>query len=171
MLIEAANTRWELDALELMPVGEVVCLRLAGPGVALKEISAEILSRWPGERLSADGAESVWSGLREFSWAHPDGTLFKIPMTPALLPVLSQAVADLGDAKMHVSAGGNVAFVSLSRDAAAERLDTRLKEFYAPALTLRGNAPIWLGPRSHTKISSAVKAALDPESRFPGLEE
>src|SRR2546423_2735786 len=52
MLMQAANTRWELDALDLMPGGKILCLRLAGPAQALKELSTEILARWPGEMLS-----------------------------------------------------------------------------------------------------------------------
>ena len=53
MLVEAASSRWECDALDLLPDGKTVCLRLAGPAVALEAVSKEILARWPDEVLAA----------------------------------------------------------------------------------------------------------------------
>jgi glycolate dehydrogenase FAD-binding subunit len=171
MLTEAANTRWEPDALDLPPGGKALCVRLAGPAQALTEISREILARWPGETLTKEEAGAVWSELREFKWAHAEGLLLKIVLTPILLTPLSHALASVEGFRMHVSAGGNVAFVSLPDAARFAELDERLRGLGIPGITLRGNAPLWCGIQSRSKIAAAVKVALDPENRFPSLDD
>jgi hypothetical protein len=40
-----------------------------------------------------------------------------------------------------------------------------------PALTLRGKAPLWSGAAPRFDVMRAVKKALDPQNRFPGLDE
>ena len=39
------------------------------------------------------------------------------------------------------------------------------------AVTLRGDAPLWCGAQPRPNIAAAVKKALDPQNRFPGLDE
>ncbi|MEY2428242.1 MAG: glycolate oxidase binding subunit [Verrucomicrobiota bacterium] len=171
MMIQAANTRWELDALDLMPGGKTLCLRLAGPAQALKEISREIFARWPGETLSDEAAAALWSELREFKWAHAEGPLVKIAMTPLLFPFLAKALSPIEGVRLHVSAGGNVAFLSLPDVASVTVLDEHLRELGLPALCLRGNAPLWRGARNRPRIATDVKIALDAENRFPSLDD
>ena len=86
LLTDAANSRWEPDALDLLPDGKTVCLRLAGPASALEAISREVLARWPGQTLSAAEADVAWADLREFRWAHAGGVLAKVAITPAVVP-------------------------------------------------------------------------------------
>jgi glycolate oxidase FAD binding subunit len=171
ILTEAANTRWEPDALDLLPSGKQICLRLAGPAQALKEISNEILARWPGEVLSAEEAGAIWSDLREVRWANTKDPLIKVVLTPVLLPALAQVLGTFEGAGMHVSAGGNVALVSIPDAGLFAALDERLRGLGLRGITLRGNAPLWCGVRNQPKITSAVKIALDPENRFPSLED
>ncbi|MDP1590678.1 MAG: hypothetical protein Q8M07_23190, partial [Prosthecobacter sp.] len=38
-------------------------------------------------------------------------------------------------------------------------------------LTLRGDFPLWIGGRPRFAIEDAVKNALDPDNRFPTLDE
>jgi hypothetical protein len=64
-----------------------------------------------------------------------------------------------------------VAFVSLPDRAAFGRFDKDLRKFGLRGLTLRGDAPLWCGAQSQTKITSTVKEALDPQNRFPSLED
>src|ERR1051325_6595275 len=73
--IQPASSRWELDAIDLLPDGKTVCLRLAGPAEALEPIAHEILSHWHGESLSETEAEKIWSDLREFRWTAAEGIL------------------------------------------------------------------------------------------------
>jgi hypothetical protein len=168
---EAANTRWELAALDLLPGGKTICLRLAGPAAALVELSREVLARWPGESPSEAEAETIWSELREFRWAHANGILVKVAITPAVWPALEKNLRPIDGTRVHVSAGGNQAFVSLPSAAQSSTLDEKLRGLSLPSVTLRGDAPLWLGTRAQTKIAMAVKQALDPENRFPTLDD
>jgi glycolate oxidase FAD binding subunit len=171
VLMDAANSRWELDALDLLPDGKTVCLRLAGPAPALEPISREVLARWPGQVLSAAEADAAWAELREFRWTHPGGALIKVAITPSVVPSLDAAVRSLDGTRVHFSAGGNVAFVSLPASVPATALQERLRALSLPAVSLSGNAPLWCGVRTASAISGAVKQALDPQNRFPPLDD
>lgn len=171
VLMEAANSRWEVDALDLLPDGKTICLRLAGPLQALEALSREILARWPGQALAAAEAESIWSDLREFRWAHAGGVLVKAAITPTVVASLDTAVRSLDGARVHMSAGGNLAFVSLPSSVPAAALQERLRALSLPAVSLAGNAPLWCGAHTNSGISAAVKQALDPQNRFPGLDD
>jgi hypothetical protein len=72
---------------------------------------------------------------------------------------------------LHLSAGGNVAFVSLAAADQVATLGENLRAQKLSGVTLRGDAPLWLGIQTHFQISQAVKAALDVENRFPGLDD
>jgi glycolate oxidase FAD binding subunit len=168
VMMEASNTRWEADAIELLPDGRNVLLRLAAPEPALDAISQEILRRWPGALLADEEASQVWSDLCEFRWVQADAVLVKIPLTPDRVPALHTRINSLGDVRLHVSAGGNVGFVSC-RDPAA--LDAALGSLQLEGIALRGNSPLWLGRRRDPKIMHAVKEALDPQHRFPSLHD
>src|SRR5687767_4858918 len=52
IFVEAANTRWELDALDSTMEESAVFARLAGPAPAVEALSAEILARFPGVVLT-----------------------------------------------------------------------------------------------------------------------
>ena len=171
LLTEAANSRWELDALDLLPDGKTVCLRLAGPSQALDAISREILGRWPGQVLSGTEADNLWADLCEFRWVHPGGVLVKIALTPDLLKPLNEAICPVVGVRAHISSGGNVAFVSLPPEASATILNERLVSLGVSGVTLWGKAPLWCGVRPRPAIVGAVKDALDPQKRFPGLDD
>jgi glycolate oxidase FAD binding subunit len=168
---DAANSRWELDALDLLPDGQTICLRLAGPVSALETISREILSRWPGQALSAVEADAAWAELREFHWAHPGGALVKVAITPSVVPPLAAAARSFDGSRVHFSAGGNVAFVSLPSSIPATALPERLRSLSLQAVTLSGNGPLWCGARTNSAIAPAVKQALDPQNRFPLIDD
>lgn len=201
ILCEAGSSRWELDALEILPGTCHVCLRLAGPSPAVCEIADHILTRWAGEKLSEADAQKLWTQLREFHWVHRDGPLIKVAMTPALVPALHRELQSLDAPRIHFSGGGNLALISLpmsrSRDDSPESKDAdsgeqRVHQKKAPqqfgnsdfrtlneallrlglsAVTLRGEAPLWCGVQRRANIAQAVKQALDPQNRFPGLDE
>jgi glycolate oxidase FAD binding subunit len=170
IMIDAANTRWEPQALDLPPGSDGVCLRLAGPMSALTEIAKEILARWPGRLLSAAEAEELWSDLREFRWAHPGGVLAKVALTPQTLPAFYQAASAIEGARVHISAGGNLAFFSFPPRLDTTSVDGALAKLGLSGLTLRGDAPLWWGARARSKIAESVKQALDPVQRFPSLD-
>ena len=159
LLNNAGGARWEIDALDLLPSADAVALRLAGPESALPLLATEILARFPGEILPAPAADTLWSDLRELRWTFADGPLLKLALTPAQLPALVARVRALAG-RVHITAGGNAALVSLPVPAAALGL---------PALTLRGPGPLWLDAPASPAITAAVKTALDPQNRFPSL--
>jgi glycolate oxidase FAD binding subunit len=171
VLIDAANSRWEPEALDLLPDGKTVCLRLGGPASALETLSREILTRWPGQVLSAAEADVTWAELREFRWAHADGAIVKVAITPSVMPSLGAAVHSLDSARIYVSVGGNAAFISLPSSVQPAALQEKLQALNLPGVTLCGNAPLWWGARLTPAIAGAVKQALDPQNRFPGIED
>ena len=171
IMIESANSRWQPDAIDLLPDGKAICLRLAGPIAGLDELAREILGRWPGQKLSEDEANIIWSDLREFRWAHPDGLLLKVPTTPAMLPGLVHALTEFRDIRLHASVGGDLTFISAPGDVDPGALNASFTKLGVSGLTLRGNGPLWLGVQPRQAISEAVKLALDPENRFPGLSD
>lgn len=156
-LMDAGRTRWEFDALDASIPGNAVYLRLGAPEAALDALGAEILARFPTATvLTPEEAATYWEGVSEFRWAHPQGPLIKVALTTRRLPELCAA---LGDARLHISAGGNVAYLS-TRSTAPD-----LHAF--SALTLRGEAPLF--PGLPPLDLPAVKAALDPAHRFPSF--
>ncbi|HBJ83082.1 MAG TPA: 2-hydroxy-acid oxidase [Verrucomicrobiales bacterium] len=128
-----ANSRFEADALDVLPGGENMLVRLAGPAKALEVLAKEI----GGEIIDNE----IWDDIRETRWN------FKTDITPDQIGEFKAA---------HVTCGGNVAFS------------------HTPpirGMTLRGDSPLWIGGRPRFVIEAAVKHALDPQNRFPTLDE
>jgi glycolate oxidase FAD binding subunit len=171
ILTAAASTRWELDALDASIDENAVFARLAGPAPAIDALAGEILARWPGRKLSLEEEQKTWSETAEVSWAHPGGVLVKVALTPAQWPALAALGRTLAGARLRAGNGGNAAFLSLPAPVDAPRLGEGLRALGVAALTLRGDAPLWPAGRDKPAIASAVKAALDPQNRFPSLDD
>ena len=92
-------------------------------------------------------------------------------ITPAVVPALDAAARSLDGTRVHVSVGGNVAFVSLPSSVPPAALQERLRALGLPGVTLCGNAPLWCGARTTSAIAAAVKQALDPQNRFPSTDD
>lgn len=164
ILTEAAGKRWELDALDAALEEPAVFARLAGPPAALDALTAEMLAQWPGEVLTAGDASYFWQAIVGFRWAHSGGGLAKVALTPGEVPEFAAHVRGESGARGWVSAGGNVGYLSVPAGAS-------LRPLPWPALTLRGDGPLWLGPRRDYDVMRAVKSALDPQGRFPSLHD
>lgn len=164
ILTEAANTRWELQALDAALEEGALFARLGGPAAALDALAAEILARFPGAAMTSGDAAYLWQSLIEFRWVHTGGTLVKIALTPAgAADFISQLRAHAG-VRGWISAGGNVGYLSVPPGAPLPPLPW-------PAVTLRGGAALWPGFKPRFEIMGRIKAALDPQNRFPGLDE
>lgn len=164
LLIALAAGRWEFDALDAA-VGEgAVFARMAGPAEALDSLSDDVLAHWPGVVMTSGDANYLWQSVREVRWAHTGGTLVKLALTPATVPAFLTLVQSSPDARGWVSAGGNAGYLSLAAGAA-------LPVVPWPAVTLRGAAPLWPGMKPRFEIMQRVKAALDPQGRFPALDD
>lgn len=164
ILTEAAGARWELEALDAALEEPAVFARLAGPSTALEALRAEILARWPGALMTSGDANYFWQAIAGCRWAHAGGTLVKAALTPAQVVAFAGYVKAQAGARGWVSAGGNVGYVSLPPGAT-------LAEPPWPAVTLRGEGALWRGPRRAYAVMDAVKVALDPQRRFPALDE
>ena len=165
ILVETSGKRWELDAVE-GAVGEwAVYLRLVGSLSAIDAMAAEILGRWSGEVLEDEVGRSFWDGVREFGWAHPGGEWVKVALVPMEVPEFCARVRAVEGARAWVGQGGNTGFVSLPKG------EKWLERWDWPALTLQGEGALWPGTRREFGIFQAVKVALDPQGRFPSLED
>lgn len=150
LLSQVANGRWDVAALDLLPGGHDLLVRLEGPEQALKALAREILTKFPGEIVS----DEIWKDLAEFRWADSRSVLVK-----SSLPLNDTGAYP----QVHVSGGGQVAYSAFS--SSAEIPET------LQGLTLRGEAPLWPGGRPRFAIEAAVKRALDPDNRFPTLDD
>jgi len=97
--------------------------------------------------------------------------LGKLVLDPAHWPEFHRLVRGVTDARVHLSSGGNVAYVSLADPTDAAGFHERWRGLGVRSLTLRGPGRLWLGDRRPSELEAAVKAALDPENRFPSLDE
>ncbi len=170
-LAEIVRSRFEPAAIDIPPGSNGLLVRLEGPASALDALANDLLQCWPGEKLGLEEAEMLWTNLQEFAWADPHGSLVKVALAADLLGAFSESLANIEGVRVHISSGGNVAFVSLRAAQQAGLLSDALSRLMLSGLTLRGDAPLWLGTRSQPQIARAVKSALDPEGRFPGLDE
>ena len=164
VLSEAGRARWEVDAIECPLHENVVYARLAGPAAALDPIAAEILDRRPGATLSVNEADELWQATSEFTWSHPTGTLVKVVLVPAEVGEFEILVRSIPDARGWIGSGGNLGYISTPPGAALPALRW-------PAVTLRGDAALWPGAKPRSELMRAVKSALDPNHRFPDLDE
>jgi glycolate oxidase FAD binding subunit len=164
IFMEAANTRWELDALDATLEENAVFARLAGPPAALDVLSAEILARWPGVALMDGDANYFWQAIAGLRWAHSSGTLIKVAMMPEHVVAFAELVRSRTGARGWLSAAGNSGYISLPAGAAVPPLPW-------PGVMLRGEGPLWLGPKREFEIMRAVKSALDPHGRYPSLND
>lgn len=170
ILTQSARARWEIDALDWLPEANSIAARLVGPAESLDALADEILKRWPGEKLHPMQADELWSSLTEFRWTDSCGTalLLKIPFIPDIAAPLRQELEAFG-ARVHVSAGGSVAFAAVPADANFRNLHFTLRGYNLTSLTLRGDGPLWLGAHADYQFAVGVKTALDAENRFPNL--
>jgi glycolate oxidase FAD binding subunit len=163
LLTALTSGRWEFDALDAAVSEPAVFARLAGAPEALDGLSTEVLSRWSGTVLTSGDGAYLWQSVTGLSWAHANGTLIKMAITPSSIPDFVALVATHQQARGWISAAGNAAYLSWPADGV-------LPDIRWPAMTLRGAAPLWPGAKSRFEIMQRVKVALDPQGRFPGLD-
>ena len=163
ILGELGRSRFELDAIDAPLEEPAVFVRIAAPAEALDALAGEILARSPGETLSTGEGDYLWQSVTELRWAHAGGVLAKVSLTLPEVASFAAAVRAKPGARAWVSAGGNVGYVSAPKPDA-------FPEMIWPGVTLRGDAPLWLGPQRRFDTLLKVKAALDRHGRFPGLD-
>ncbi|MCF3649369.1 FAD-binding oxidoreductase [Synoicihabitans lomoniglobus] len=166
MLGQLARSPTEPHAIDARPLENRIYLRLAGPTEALEALSESISQTASGARPISDASASAWwSDVLGFGWAHADGTWLKVPTHLANLPRLIALLSESPAARLHVSAAGDLSYVSLPPHDTATREAMRQRGF--DSLLLRGAGAVWHRTTPTAAIEPRIKAVLDPFNRFP----
>ncbi|HWK26369.1 MAG TPA: FAD-binding protein [Solirubrobacter sp.] len=150
-----ATAPFELEALDLDPPGTLL-LRLSGPRATL-EPRLRALARFIDRPATVED-EAVWHGARELDSA----SLAKVALTPHALAGLDDA---LGAFPRRYARGGHLAWVA----APPGELDALLRERGLGGVLLRGSGGPLLGVRRGGAFAARIRAALDPDGRFPEI--
>ena len=164
LLADLGRGRWELDAVESVVGEPFVFTRLGAPPEAVGALAKEIAERFGASILGEDEASAWWRDAAEFRWTHSGGAWAKFPLTPSEGPAFANWIAAQAGARARIGAAGNVGYVSWPGAESPAESPWR-------GVLLRGKGPLWPGPRRDSAVAGAVKAALDPAGRFPGLED
>jgi glycolate oxidase FAD binding subunit len=114
-----------------------------------------------GEIVEGEADLMLWREARELTWASPHAAVVKLPLTPARIPALDEAIQD---SQRRYSVGGNVAWIATTDTAA---LDVVLKAQGLSGLVLIGaNGDPRIGKREANAFAERVKRAMDPQGKF-----
>ena len=151
----------EADAVDLDADGRLL-VRLAGRAGPLPARTQRLvdLVGLPAQR--ADGA--VWADARELVWAPADAALVRVGLTA---PAVAALDAALDGAPRRLSIGANVAWIAWPADRPIAVLDERLAAQGLTGMVLRGAPARLIGARRGGAFAARVRAALDPDGRFP----
>lgn len=158
-------SRFDIEALDLMPEGNTVFVRIGGLPAVLPGRAQRIVEFLGAGGLMADADEAAfWRAGSEFTWAAADAALARVPLTLHHLPALDAALAAAG-AERRYSVGGALAWVAWPGEPAA--LDALLRRQGLSGLLIRGQAASpYLGAPPERLFYGRVKRALDPFNRF-----
>jgi glycolate oxidase FAD binding subunit len=156
---------FDLEGLELDPPG-TLWLRLGGTAETFAGRLAELERQaGAGQRLEGDAEADFWRRRVPLAADPASHLLVKVPVTLGAIPDLDEALAAAG-ARRQYGAGGNVAWIAWP--GSAEALDALLNERGLGGLVLTGPSPrALLGRTRGEGFRRRIKAALDPEGRFP----
>ena len=118
-----------------------------------------------GEMFTADADAALWTAAREFTWAPAGTTLVKVATSIGKVAHLESALAAQG-APRRYAVGGNLLW--LAWPAPIQTLDGWLTQQAVSGLVVRGEStkPL-LGVQQGQAFTQRIKAALDPQQRFP----
>lgn len=158
---------WEVEALELTVASERprLLVRFMGDEPALTaRASAVIAATQRNGRLLPDSESApFWSALAALRTGEPGVPLAKVPLTPLRIASLEAALAGTGAAR-HYSMAGNLAWIAGIESVV---LDSMLRRDNFSAVMLRGDGPLRPGIQPSATMEAKVKAAMDPEGKFP----
>lgn len=167
-LIENLKTgSFDFEAVEILPDQSAIAVRLGGPAesFAARMAAAERAACRPASRLLNDADAAFWQNLEPAIPASAGSILAKVPLTTTDIPAFDSALAAAG-ARRRYSAGGNVAWIEWNLG--FEALESALRGRGLSGLALAGPAPRpMIGAIRGETFLSRVKAALDPNNRFP----
>lgn len=160
---------WEVEALELTVTGAApqLLVRFMGDEPALTSRAEAVLAATGrgGRILPPAAAAEMWDSLASLRIGTPGAPLVKVPLTPSRIASLEAALAGT-EAARHYGMAGNIAWVAGLESAA---LDAILRREEFSGLVLRGDGPPRIGWLPSAVMEAKVKAAMDPEGKFPSL--
>ena len=163
-----ATAPFDLEALDLEPPRRLH-LRLAGLDEAMParlERLEGLLER-QGERRQGDEEAALWRDARDFAWVPREAAIVKVALVPRRVPELEAELEPLGAGRRY-AAGANIAWLAWPRERTAEELDGVLRSLDLAGVFLTGSPPHPLvGANRGGAFAQRVKAALDPDGRFP----
>ncbi len=164
-----ARSPLEPHGLDIEPPGRVH-LRIGGAFNALSAAAAraETLIAAPATRTWGGAEPDHWARTRDFAWAKGAELLLRIPTTSRQLSDLDFALGRI-DAKRRYSCSCNVAHAALPARALPAFAE-ELTKLHLSALVLWGKVEhLRIGHLPALDAEARVKAALDPDGRFPGF--
>ncbi len=167
-----ACSRWEADAVDYRPADRSLYIRLAGPGGAIEKLAEEIQSKWSqSESLNEAEADEFWRQTGELAWSGVEQPVVaKVPTTAKSFLSLQQLLEGRDDISVHLSVAGNVAWITLESAQAVAWFSEQLKSLGLAGLIVRGDVPSpFIGTWYASKMQQAVKQAMDPHGKFPGV--
>lgn len=158
----------DLDALDLEPPGRVV-VRLGGDADLLDARADRLAAEAgaPAQRTHGEAEAQLWRGLAAFDWVPEASRLVRVGLTLASVPAI-QAVVDAAGARARYSLGANVAWIAWPGGTPLAALDAALGTHGLAAMVLTGPPHrALLGAPGGGAFAERIRAALDPDHRFP----
>ncbi|HIG29889.1 MAG TPA: FAD-binding protein [Verrucomicrobiales bacterium] len=165
-----AGSPLEPDGMELNSAGDVF-LRIGGAESALPKRADRILLELGGlgEPIATEEADKFWRNANSFGWASPNAILAKVPVTPNRIIELDEFLSSFGATRRY-GVACNVAWVAWPPGSAVTELDLGLRKRGLRGLVFRGQVEhVYLGEWTDGVITKAVKAAFDPDHKFPSI--
>lgn len=168
----AANSRWELDAIDYRPAQSSIQLRLGGPPVANESIAGEIAGQWGDDVAPLEEAEQYWRGVRELQFDSCD-TVVKVPTTgQSMIQICDSLGATAArwaseGVQLHVALAGNLVWIAVDGAARLSSIDSLLQSLGLAGLVVRGEGDCLIGTQQDSQMRRAMKRAMDPGGRFP----
>lgn len=162
----------DIEALSLEPLDGRFDLWVRLGGLAeLLSPRLQRLGELLGGGAALTGAEEAahWQAVTDLAWAPSGWSVVKVPLTPARIAGLEQALAGR-EVQRRYDAAGNVAWLAVPGD--LFWLVQALHAAQFGGVVLRGPADLrspFVGLRSGATFANRVKQALDPEDRFLAL--
>ncbi len=158
-LAELARSSAEPEAIEARPFERRILIRFAAPSAALAALTAPLLDAPNARELDHTESTSFWDDTTAMAWAHPSGAWFKVPTDLERLPALLTAVRTIADARLHVSAAGDLAYVSVPPTNTKSLLD-QIRPSGHEALQFHGAKLPLSEPASMSPVQSRIHQAL-----------
>ena len=156
------------DAFDYRPDGRTIYLRLAGPESVVDAIAQEVRSFWEPDVADLPDPDDFWRSLGLLDCFGENKTVVKVPTTSTSFLELRKSLSQ--ETPLHLSVAGGVVWIFADSDEQLAEVDKCLASLDLQGLVVQGSCKRFrVGTWPSSNMESAVKAAMDPTARFPGL--